>query len=124
MNKRKKEISEMLRRTFPAQPTHEIQLCKKIVSQLPERKTKLLHLLINYFLFAIVCLVIIITHWDSMKEIIQKVIYNPLSDTEGVLSLTCCIIIFITVIWQIYSLLDEYRSMENRDFIEMVIKQK
>lgn len=74
--------------------------------------------------FAIVCLVIIITQWDSMKEIIQKVVYNPLSDTEGVLSLTCCIIIFITVIWQIYSLLDEYRSMENRDFIEMVIKQK
>ena len=45
-----------------------------------------------------------------MKEIIQKVVYNPLSDTEGVLSLTCCIIIFITVIWKIYSLLDEYRS--------------
>lgn len=128
MNEKDKQLSRILKESFPAQQGKDLELCEKIISQLPKRNNRPLIFAVAYSIISCSMLIFLIFNIKTISNTIMTMItsiqeqYIP--DKNNLIAIVACIAIVSFIIWQIYSMLDEYYLFKNENIIRDAIGEK
>lgn len=130
MKKIDKQLSDALKKAFPAQPEREKQLLVQIEMRLPARKNRLatLPLLLNCIAITGCIALLLITDWSETAHYIAHITAKYLKEEISLNSLDYNILLLpllvITIIWLLYNTIEEYRNNRNMDILERALKQR
>lgn len=128
MNGKDKQLSRILKDSFPAQQGKDLELCDRIMSQLPKRNNRPLIFAIAYTIISCSMLIFLIFNIKTISNAIMTMItsiqeqYIP--NKENLIAIVSCVAIVSFIIWQIYSMLDEYYLFKNENTIRNAIGEK
>lgn len=130
MKERDKQLADVLKKAFPAQPERERQLQAQIEMRLPARKNRLitLPLLLNCLAIAGCIVLLLITDWSETAHYIAYITAKYLKEGISLNNLDYNILLLpllaITIIWLLYNTIEEYRNNRNMDILERALKQR
>lgn len=130
MKERDRQLTDALKKAFPAQPEREKQLLVQIERRLPARKNRLatLPLLLNCLAIVGCVALLLITDWSETAHYIAYITTEYLNEGISLNSLDYNILLLpllvITIIWLLYNTIEEYRNNRNMDILERALKQR
>ena len=128
MNEKDKQLSRILKESFSVQQAEELELCNRIMSQLPKRDNRPLIFAISYIILSCSMLIFLIFNIKTISNVaINMITYMQeqcIPDKENLIEIVSCIAIVSFIIWQIYSMLDEYYLFKNENAIRNAIGER
>lgn len=125
MKERDKIISEALKKSFAPdeKKIHELRL--GIQKQLPPRRRTNIFVLVTLAASSTLTTLFMLLQWGNIKTILEKlqsIATAPIADKgDTIMYILGVIIVSYIIIWQIFSLIDDYHSIKNEDNLRQIL---
>ncbi len=125
MNERDKIISEALKKSFAPDEKKIPELRLRIQTQLPPRRRTNIFVLVTLAVSSTLTTLFMLVQWDNIKTIlgkVQNIATAPIADKgDTIMYILGVIFVSYIIIWQIFSLIDDYHSIKNEDNLRQIL---
>lgn len=128
MTHKDKIIAEALQKSFAQNPQKSRELHQRIEVQLPPRRRTKIFLLITIVATSTITPIMILAQWNNFKLFLNKlqnITVASIMDKNEMITYTLgTILVGYIIIWQIFSLVDDYCNIKNEDNIKQILQGK